>query len=322
MYSKPTRGSSLHTEAPELSTRFVSFFPLPTIVGDSAFALASGSTVIAAILGGVAGLPVFMTSGFPRSRPILLTLEILDPYALQVLAMLHCCGCLIAWNLGESRKSIRWKNACYSVLLLIALFGLYYIINDLVFKGSFGRARPPREIYANVGFIARHLNASVNEGAPSGFASRGVFLVLTACLAGFGRRQLGGWRRAFSDFRVIVAVQLLLMIGACIARVLTGTHFWFDILLGFSLSVFIYWILIFLLSTYTGRFRLEDLEQLSTLLVSTVVWFSIIGFFYSRDASRWAPAVAVIILAFLAVQIRAGTQISSSGRVRNRHKSL
>lgn len=301
------------------------FFPLPHCVGDRAFTLAAATGTFAIFLGGLAGLPMFMVSGRPRPPFVVEALRFIDPFALQGIASLYCCSCLVAWAVsGRKGWSVsstkeRWQTlwaATKPVFTLGVLIFFYYVINDLLFKTSFDRPRPALEIQLQVGFISKHIRNTL-EGAPSGFAGRGAFLMLTSLLAAIGLKgQPRVLRKALFDVRVVGVIQGFLLLLTCAARVLAGFHFWFDILLGISLSVFVFWGLTLLLSAYTGGFQSSSYESLDSILVSMVVCFSLFGFFYSRDASKWAPSVLVMIFLSLLIQIRAYRSRSASAASR------
>jgi len=257
----------------------------------------------------MAGLPIFMTSGIPQTRVTLFALKVLDPYFFQAVALLHCCVCLWVWErnqeAGSSAAQSNIIRAFKPIGILVFLFLVYYVTNDLVFKRSLGRARPSDEFRVTVGFISNYFK-SVREGAPSGFAGRGVILVLVSSLAALGvNKPLSGWRKLFSDWRIVITTQSAFLLIACTARVFSGDHFWFDIMLGLSLAVFVFWGVLFLVSSVSVEFPQEAFEFTGVLLVGIVVWFGIIGFFYAREADAWAPSVVVMTSMALAAEVMA-----------------
>ena len=222
----------------------MSFFPVIDSNNPRTLSFATNTTLFALFIGAIAGL--FMIGPPKDINPAYLKylFTIFDPYALQILALGHCCVCLafFIYSSKELNKSRFILNTIISIFILILLFLCFYFINDHVFKKAFDRPRPFAFFENNVGFLAKHFEHTSKEGAPSGFATRGVFILLTSTLAGYYIDQKKGILRVFTSPKVILIFQFVLLTLCCWARVGVGFHYWFDIFVGISLGTFIFWL--------------------------------------------------------------------------------
>lgn len=274
--------------------------PFPQSIGEQAYSLAGVSVVFGMLFGLFAGVESLLTTGWPQGPLISASLVILDPYLLQGIAAGHCVLCLLAWqNSLPSRPTISRRAVAF--LLFGILLAIFYVANDLVFKVTFDRPRPPIDGRLDVGFIAKHISSSSN-GAPSGFASRGMYLLLTSSLATIGLRKNASvssastaFHRWYTQPRYAITLQLFLALGASVARVLTGYHYWFDVVLGWSLGIFLFWLGVLLLGA--SNRRPEDDNELIAITFSALIALSVIGFAYCRSAEEWAPTVLVTLIA-------------------------
>jgi hypothetical protein len=283
----------------------MNYFPIIDDNNPKTLSFATITSIVALCFGAFAGLFVFGPPNELNSTFLRIFFTIVDPYALQLLAIGHCCVCLTFYS-NSKQPYFRSKfilNSMISIAILALLFICFYLINDLVFKKSFNRPRPDFIFGNNVGFLSRLSNNVGKEGAPSGFASRGVFLLLTATLAGFQVKSKKGFLSIFTNPAIILIIQFVFLFLCSWARVGVGFHYWFDILVGISLGTFIFWFFNIIYKWSLLSYPLEDFTPYSAILVCIILGFVIIGFFYSRDATMWAPAVLSIILVTVIIDI-------------------
>lgn len=280
-------------------------FPLPRR-DDPKFHLFASSTVVAAlVIASIAGLQPFHLTYVPTDPIARSILHVFDPLFLQSLAFVHCWLCIFFW-----RHSVGSRLSTLIVDLLltfVAVFGLlifYYLVNDFIYKPSFNRPRPDESLRLKIGILSSHFSPTSIDGAPSGFASRGTFLLLAACLSCLGKatplRHLYG---IFSSLPLVIAIQSILLSLTCVSRVMSGYHFWFDVLLGIALSVFSFWTIVLMVMQFRDKRTFEESDISNTLIVAIIIGFVIVGFFYSRNADNWAPVVLCTVLVYSLTQI-------------------
>ncbi len=283
------------------------YFPLPTQIGKRAYAFAAMTSLASLAIGAFAGLPGLMTTGSP-AWPFLYSLFFwFDPNLLQFIALCHCAICLAVWS-GDNKveSQHRWEAIASTIFVLVFVFLLFYLVNDLLFKAAFDRPRPAPDLQRNWGIISNVFSPTTAGGAPSGYASRGSMLLIIATLASLGLKEnRSGLRRIFAVPKVVFTFQLILLVLTCTFRVLTGLHFWFDVFIGISLGTFLTWAMLLFASAFLERAGLiHDIDSVAILVASIIIGFVIIGFFYSRDASAWAAAAITIIIVSLFIQLR------------------
>jgi|WetSurMetagenome_2_1015567.scaffolds.fasta_scaffold09787_6 hypothetical protein len=282
------------------------YFPIIDESKQTTVTFATITTIIALILGVVAGL--FLNGPPKELNPAFLRyyFTIFDPYALQIIATVHCCICLIFFINPSQPSSSRASlilNSLASLSLMALIFVCFYVINDVVFKPSFNRPRPDLVLGNNVGFVSRYFEASSSDGAPSGFASRSVLLFLTATLASFYIKPKKGILNIFTSTMSIGIIQFIFIVLCCWGRVGVGFHYWFDVFIGISFGTFIFWFFNIVYKWLLVPSSLEDFIPYSTILVCIIIGFVIIGFFYSRDATSWAPSIIAIVLLTLSIDL-------------------
>jgi hypothetical protein len=268
-----------------------SILPVPQAIGEPAYVVASATGFVALLLGLFAGAPMFQSFG-PGAFFIHLHSPFLDPFILQGLAAAHCIACLEIWrrSTGNAGRPLHWS---VPLLGLAALIIAYYGLNDLVFKASFDRPRPPAMEQVAVGWINSRWGAS-EGGAPSGFASRGVFFLLTCIGASLATER--GRSPFLFRFWPSAAIQSALLLSVSFIRVLTGFHYWFDVLLGLALAVPMYWLLVLLVGRFSG-FSASGDSLLLPVTFGLIIAFAIVGFAYSGDAASWTWTVLGSLLA-------------------------
>lgn len=282
------------------------FFPLPTRIGPNATTFVSVSCLVALALGSLAGIPIMMNTG-SESEIIKSLAIVFDPLLFQCFALIHCTICLSLWCWEENKKSQgRIMAVIISIFTFGVLFLLYYLVNDLLFKSAFNRPRPDIGLRNNVGIISHLSNFATKGGAPSGFASRAALLLEIAVLSSTGiSKEFSGIWKIFSKPSIVFVIQFVLLILVCVFRVLTGFHFWFDIMLGLSLGTFLLWTIILLATAIIDRQSLHHAGSTGTIVVSIILGFIIIGFFYSREASLWSIYILFLMVIITFIQLRA-----------------
>jgi hypothetical protein len=285
----------------------MNYFPLPTRIGHKALTFVSVSCLCALAFGSMAGLPGLMSTGSPDSHLVAFLGYLFDPLLLQMLAFFHCAIILSVWSLETNQQFHRpLKAVVVPILILALLFLLYYGVNDLLFKGAFNRPRPDIQTRNNIGIVSHLIGFTTKGGAPSGFAARGVLLLLVAALASIGiKHDYSGIMKGFVKPAIVISVQFILLTLVCLFRVLTGFHFWFDIFLGLSMGTFLLWTTILLVTAVIDRQSLHHAESVGTIVVSIILGFIIVGFFYSRDASSWSFFVLIVMSIVTFIQLRA-----------------
>lgn len=283
--------------------------PTPQSTGESASVLIATSG-IAALLGGLyAGEPLFREA---MTWPALGTspwLEFLDPYIWHALAAGHVVFVLALWHrLSAGHSRLRAVDVIAPLSALVILLVGYYVLNDLVYKVTLDRPRPPESIRIVFGPIGRFVSP-VTGGAPSGFASRSMFFTLLTALAALDVKRLhpvGAKLPLFAGFRSALLLQLVLTAIVCTVRVLSGYHYWFDMVVGLVLGVYTFWLTMLAVGSGAARQLGEPAQRsLAPLTVSLFVCLALLGFSYCRSAEEWVPVV-LVALAATAVSVRNG----------------
>jgi hypothetical protein len=275
----------------------VAVLPFPQVVGRPALVLAAWTGTAALMTGLFAGSGIFLRSIANRPAWLVSLLVVLDPYLLQTVAFIHCLIALELWRRSKRQSEASRFGAMLPTVALCALLLAYYLLNDLVFKAAFDRPRPAAELRLSVGMITRYF-ASSNAGAPSGFASRAVFFLLTTALATLGTTTNPTSRSIFSAYRPACTFQFVLLVLVCVVRVVTGYHFWFDVLLGVSLGVYVYWILVFFIGAIPRTLSQGSADAgVVAVIMSLAIGLLLIGFSYCRDATGWlVTALGTLVL--------------------------
>lgn len=280
-------------------------FPLPRRDDPKFHLIASSSVVAALVIASIAGLQPFLSTYVPTDRIARSILHICDPLFLQSLAFLHCWLCIFLWRHSVgSRLSTIFFDLLVTFVAVFGLLVFYYLVNDFIYKPSFDRPRPDESLRLQIGILSSHFSPTSIDGAPSGFASRGTFLLLAACLSCLGKakplRHLNG---IFSSLPQVFAIQFILLTLTCVSRVMSGYHFWFDVLLGIALSVFSFWTIVLIAMQFRDKRTFEETDIPNTLIVAIIIGFVIVGFFYSRNADNWAPVVLSTVFVYSLNQI-------------------
>lgn len=262
--------------------------PIPLADTDRTFFFASMTCTAGFALGVCAGIPSLRISN-PVPALSQSNAVVASSYLLQAVAFIYCGAILVFWRARTTPGQP--GNAFAPVLWLAGLLLVYYVLNDLVFKPSFGRPRPfvaERSIFRSLSSVG---------GAPSGFAARGALLTLIASLSAMRIRTDSGKKVPwYARLPVVLVVQCALNGLAAYARVLTQFHYWFDVLLGWALGVHLFWMLMLVATHALSGIPFALREETGSLLVAVIVAFSLLGFFYSGDAGHWAPVVLVCLL--------------------------
>lgn len=267
-------------------------------LGDKAFVFASITGFFGLAIGLLAGVSVFENIGIVENQAGKSFLRYMDPLLIQGFAFLHCVLCLSRSNPSQMKGDLkaRWF---YSTLTVAMVFVLFYVVNDLVFKMSLERPRPPLEYRNSLGIFMSKFEGG-EAGAPSGFSSRGTMLVLLSTLASMAiPKTIGRFRNWVFSPLVVFITQSCLLFFASAHRVWTGFHYWFDVFLGIALTIPVFWIVLLLFSwkaipTLPQGMNPQLSDSWKTLIITLIVSLSLLGFFYSGDAETWVGFVLVL----------------------------
>jgi membrane-associated phospholipid phosphatase len=231
--------------------------------------------------------------------------NIVDPLVVQGMAAAHALLSITLWCFYDRPGEIPLPDpgppklkdlvtpALRAIVALSVLVVAFYLLNDFVYKIAFNRLRPSHDLRLPLGFLSRSLKVS-EGGAPSGFASRAAILFLAGVLPTFDLRQYTNRSLAvLTSSKGAALIQGVLLVLTCASRVYSGYHFVFDILMGLSLATLTFWLVTLPFAFHGRTSRQLALHYAPAILISSFLFFSILGLFYSRDATGWVPVLFI-----------------------------